>query len=67
MQYHVFATLAKTWYWPLKNTTVGSLMPAMLWVASDFGATSWALELHAKLLGSVPPGGVDVGGGVATH
>jgi hypothetical protein len=44
-------------------------MPAMVCVESDFGLIRMPLELHRKLLGSVPVGEVDVvvlvvGGGV---
>lgn len=44
--------LANTWYLPLYWTTVGSLIPAMLWVASDFGEISVPLELQEKREGS---------------
>ena len=61
-----FAVLANTWYRPLWNTTVGSLIPATLWVASDFGLMSMPPEFHRKLFGRLPVGGVlggaDVGG-----
>lgn len=34
------AVLANTWYLPLYWTAVGSLIPAMVWAASAFGAIS---------------------------